>query len=146
MDQSWTHNYFEELLIFLLRTTNSQEHTNDNAQSDVDIAEAARFICSNYANDLSLAEVADHVNLSPTYFSKKFKSSTGFGFKEYLIHIRVKEAAQQLIETTDSITTIGVRCGFNDSNYFGDLFRKVMNLSPREYRRKAHLASTKTVD
>lgn len=132
-------NYFEELLIFLLRTTNSQEHTNDNTQNDGDIANAARYICTNYASDLTLAEVADYVNLSPTYFSKKFKSSTGFGFKEYLIHIRVKEAANQLIETTDNITTIGVRCGFNDSNYFGDLFRKVMKLSPREYRKNAHI-------
>ncbi len=132
-------NFFEELLIFLLRTTNSQEHTNDNTQSDADITNAARYICTNYANDLTLAEVAGHVNLSPTYFSKKFKSTTGFGFKEYLIHIRVKEAAHQLIETKDSITTIGVRCGFNDSNYFGDLFRKVMKLSPREYRKK-HIA------
>lgn len=139
-------NYFEELLIFLLRTTNLQEHTNDNTLNDADMAVAARYICSNYANDLTLAEVADHINLSPTYFSKKFKSSTGFGFKEYLIHIRVKEAAQQLIETNDSITTIGVRCGFNDSNYFGDLFRKVMKLSPREYRKKAHITSTKVVD
>lgn len=132
-------NYFEELLIFLLRTTNPQEHTNDNTQTDADIANAARYICTNYASDLTLAEVADFVNLSPTYFSKKFKSSTGFGFKEYLIHIRVKEAAHQLLETHDSITTIGGRCGFNDSNYFGDLFRKVMKQSPREYRKKAYI-------
>ncbi|WP_310604340.1 helix-turn-helix domain-containing protein [Anaerosporobacter sp.] len=129
-------NYFEELLIFLLRTTSSNEYTNDNTANDADIVKAAQYICSNYAHDLTLKEVADYVNLSPTYFSKKFKDSTGFGFKEYLIHIRVKEAAHQLLETKDSITTIAARCGFTDSNYFGDLFRKVTKLSPREYRKK----------
>lgn len=139
-------NYFEELIIYLSRTASSNEETNDNTPNDADIVEAARYICTNYASDLSLPEVADYVNLSPTYFSKKFKSSTGFGFKEYLIHIRIREAAHQLIETRDSITTIGIRCGFTDSNYFGDLFRKVMKLSPREYRKNAQKNSAKISD
>lgn len=125
--------YFEELLIFLLRNQDTDNSPSDD--SNADIVKAARYICSNYETDLTLEQVASYVNLSPTYFSKKFKTSTGFGFKEYLIHIRTKEAAKQLLETNDSITTIAIRCGFNDSNYFGDLFKKITNFSPRMYRK-----------
>ncbi|WP_167956973.1 helix-turn-helix domain-containing protein [Anaerosporobacter faecicola] len=128
-------NYFEELLVFLMRTKESSHMQNEDTTTDSDIVSAAQYICNNYSSDLTLEDVAAYVNLSPTYFSKKFKTSTGFGFKEYLIHTRLKEAAHLLADTNDSITSIATRCGFSDSNYFGDLFRKVTNQSPRDYRK-----------
>lgn len=38
-------------------------------------------------------------------------------------------------ETNKSITDIAFECGFNDSNYFGDSFRKIKGISPRKYRK-----------
>ena len=49
---------------------------------------------------------------------------TGFGFKEYIINVRIKHACELLLNTNKSITTIAFECGFNDSNYFGDAFRR----------------------
>lgn len=126
---------FEELMIFLIRLSDQQTEVYDyTLEEDAEIAEAARYICANYHKEISLEDVASIANISPTYFSKKFKKTTGFGFKEYMNHIRLREATKQLIETKDPITTVALRCGFNDSNYFGDLFRKVHGISPRNYR------------
>lgn len=58
--------------------------------------------------------------MNPTYFSKKFRETTGFGFKEYLTHIRLQNAAHLLRTTDTSITEIAGICGFSDGNYFGD--------------------------
>ena len=73
--------------------------------------------------------------MSPSYFSRKFKLCTGFGYKEYLITIRILESCNLLSTTNMPITEIAAKCGFEDSNYFGDSFKKINGISPREYRK-----------
>lgn len=46
------------------------------------------------------------------------------GFKEYLNYVRLKHAQTALLTTDSSITDIALEYGFNDSNYFKDLFKK----------------------
>lgn len=105
-----------------------------------DIEKALRYIAQNYSLPLTLEDVAENINLSPTYLSKKFKKVTGVTFKEYVNYIRIKQACQALLTTDDSITKIAVDCGFNSSNYFKDIFRKINGVSPRAFRKqsKAH--------
>ena len=55
--------------------------------------------------------------------------------KEYLNYVRLKHAQTALLTTNSSITDITLEYGFNDSNYFNDLFKKVYGKSPREYRK-----------
>ena len=93
------------------------------------------YIYEHYADNLSLEYVADKFNLSRSYLSKKFKTATGFGFKEYIINVRIQNACNLLLETNKSITDIAFECGFNDSNYFGDAFRKAKGISPHKYRK-----------
>ncbi len=102
-----------------------------------DIEDALRYIAQNFAQPLTLEEVASEVNLSPTYLSKKFKKITGVTFKEYMNYIRIHQACQMLITTDDTITTIATNCGFNSSNYFKDCFRRINGLSPRSFRRQS---------
>ena len=78
--------------------------------------------------------MAKQFSISRSYLSKKFKQTTGFGFKEYLLNVRIKEACRLLLETNHSITDIAFACGFNDSNYFGDAFRRIKGISPNKYR------------
>ncbi len=100
------------------------------------IQEVCRYICTYYSQPISLKQIAKIAYMSPTYFSKKFKKVTGFGFNEYLTNVRVKIASNMLIETQYSITEIAFCCGYQDSNYFGDVFRKVMGMSPSAYRKQ----------
>jgi YesN/AraC family two-component response regulator len=73
--------------------------------------------------------------MSPAYCSRKFKSVTGFGFKEYLTNIRIREASRLLLTTSKSITEIAEACGFGDGNYFGDAFKKIKGVPPRVFRK-----------
>ena len=125
-----------ELLLFIIRCKNYEE--NVIKEIDVDnriIQEVATYIYEHYADNLSLEYVADKFNLSRSYLSKKFKTATGFGFKEYIINVRIQNACNLLLETNKSITDIAFECGFNDSNYFGDAFRKAKGISPHKYRK-----------
>ena len=125
-----------ELLINLNKcATNSTSPLMDSITVYEDrIQEVCRYICNFYNQPITLEQMSKIAYMSPTYFSRKFKSVTGFGFKEYLNHIRIKMATNLLMETQYSITEIASYCGYHDSNYFGDVFKRIVGSSPNKYR------------
>lgn len=108
----------------------------DNSIS-YDIEEALRYIAQNFAMPITLEEIAERINLTPTYLSRKFKKETGTTFKEYVNYIRIRQACQMLLTTDDSVTKIALNCGFNSSNYFKDCFRRINGVSPRAFRKQS---------
>lgn len=127
-------------MTFLVRCQrNSAGNILELDENDKIIAEAAEYIYFNYDKNITLEQVADKFNMSKSHFSKRFKIVTGFGYKEYLISVRIKEACDMLLNTDKTITDIAFECGFNDSNYFGDAFRKAKGVSPHKYRKNKGL-------
>ena len=105
-----------------------QEETADKIQ------QAAKYISEHYADWLTLEDAANLVHMEKTYFSKRFKALTGFGFLEYLTQTRLQAAQELLTATEMSIGDISEACGFSSSNYFGDVFRRCCGMSPSDYR------------
>ena len=108
---------------------------SDIQTTDKQILEAARFISENYMHPLTTGDVAKEIGYSPNYLSRKFRLSAGIGLHEYIVFVRLHHAAQELISSSDSITSIALRCGFSDSNYFKDSFKKKYGVTPRNYRK-----------
>lgn len=131
--------YFNELFAFLARCGRENVQVEPTGVTEAEIQEAARYIYHHFAEPLTLEEVAARVHMTPTYFSRKFKRVTGIGYKEYLNHVRLKEAARMLLETELSVTEIALACGFSDGNYFGDLLKKEKGISPRMYRKNPQI-------
>lgn len=74
-------------------------------------------------------------HLNPSYFSKRFKTVIGTGFKEYINNLRITKSEKMLLETNKNITEIAFECGFENSNYYGDAFKQKNGVSPTEYRK-----------
>lgn len=129
--------HFQETIIELLRrNTHANYVTAEKILiSDISVAEARRYIDANYTEPLTLEGIADMCQLNPSYFSSKFKSVNGVGFKEYLNNVRIIHAEKLLLETDMSITEIAMKCGYETSNYFGDAFRRINHCSPSQFRR-----------
>lgn len=129
--------HFQEIIIELLRhNTHANYVTAEGiAISDIAVAEARRYIDDNYSEPITLEEIADMYQLNPSYFSSKFKSVNGVGFKEYHNNVRVIHAEKMLLETNMSITEIAIKCGYETSNYFGDAFRRANKCSPSQFRK-----------
>ena len=96
---------------------------------------AISYINDHYAEEITLGSVAKILLMEETYFSKKFKQLTGLGFKEFLIQTRITKAEELLATTKLEISEIAEKCGFTSSNYFGDAFKKINGISPRQYRK-----------
>lgn len=93
-----------------------------------------QYISNHFTENITLKDVAAHVNLNPTYFSSMFKESSGSSFKEYLNKVRVEESKRLLANTDYSIIDIAVATGFSDQSYFSKTFKKYTGLSPKQYR------------
>lgn len=130
--------YFHELILFLLRCQMYEQ----NVVQKMDIAnetiqKVTEYIITNYNEDITLCGTAKLFNMSESSLSKKFKTFTGYRFKEYLIDVRTHAAAEMLLNTKLSMTEIADKCGFSDSNTFGDTFKRVYSCSPSSYRKNA---------
>ena len=115
----------------LLRGIPDAIHTTDRQ-----IVQAARFISGHYGERITAADIAAAAGYSPNYLSRRFRSSVGVGVHQYLTFIRLQHAAYELVTTDDRITDIAFRCGFSDSNYFKDAFKKKYGVTPRTYRKQ----------
>lgn len=84
---------------------------------------------------LSLEELAEHVSLSKNYLVNLFHKRTGYSPVDYFIHLKMQQACQYLDTTELSIKEISLRVGYQDAYYFSRIFKKIMQQSPKEYRR-----------
>ena len=74
------------------------------------------------------------------FFSRKFKKETGFGFNEYLNIYRLKKADIWLRNDPKAkISEIAINCGFNDSNYFSKVYKKVYKISPKDAKKESNI-------
>lgn len=92
------------------------------------------FMLENLNRKLKLKDIATEVNLSTSHFSKLFMNRTGHSPIDYFIQLKVQRACRFLDNSARSISDIAREMGFEDQFYFSRQFRKVMNMSPREYR------------
>jgi AraC-like DNA-binding protein len=135
---TYSEEYIKGLLksIIILILRHGRAKKRDSEASADKIQYVAKYIRSNFYENITLESAAKLAFMEKTYFSKRFKALTGFGVSEYLCEIRIREAEKLLRYTNLSISEISERCGFGGSNYFGDAFKRYMGLSPREYRKK----------
>lgn len=87
-----------------------------------------------YREDISLLEVAKHVCLSPQHVSRIFKKEMGITFIDYLTQVRLSKAIELFENEELKMYEIAERVGYATQHYFSSVFKKVLGISPMEYR------------
>ncbi|MCG3210408.1 MAG: Regulator of RpoS [Anaerolineae bacterium] len=99
------------------------------------LQQAREFIEQRYHQpDISLNEVAAHINLSPSHFSAVFSRETGETFKEYLTRVRIDKAKELLKTTNLKSFEISDQVGYADPHYFSVVFKKSTGMSPTQFK------------
>lgn len=100
------------------------------------VALAKRYIDTHFHKiDLSLQEVADAIGISPAYLSKLLRQDLGASFIDYLSQNRIQHAIKLLNDPTVKIYEVAEKVGYKGQHYFSTVFKKVLGMSPLEYRK-----------
>ncbi len=97
------------------------------------IEKAIHCIHSEYMTDLTVQSLAARLNLDRSYFSTLFKKEVGRSPSQYLIEVRMKKAAELMVQHKKSITTAGLSVGYPDLYHFSKAFKAHYGVSPRIY-------------
>lgn len=108
-----------------------------NIEHDV-IERSIKYITEHISEELSLATVASFASYSPIHFHNCFKTATGKTLREYIEDLRIKKSIELLSTTSLTLTEIAMQCGFSSQSYFSYVFKKKMNMTPRDYIREEY--------
>ncbi|MDE5825167.1 MAG: helix-turn-helix transcriptional regulator, partial [Lachnospiraceae bacterium] len=91
-------------------------------------------INENYRGEISLTGAAQVLNMNSNYVSQLFKKETGITFVHYVTQKRLEDAKELLSTTKKPLTDIALEVGFNDTFHFIKTFKKVIGMTPGQYR------------
>lgn len=106
---------------------------------------AVEQIQRNYAQRISIEGIAEEQFVSASYLSRRFKAATGYTFLELLNIQRVREAIRLLKQGSLNMDEIAEKTGFSDYKHFRAVFKRYLEMSPREFARSKYGEKNNTI-
>ena len=135
-----TDCFLDSLMLRLLDCLAENYRISDSSvkayetETDSRMREIMQYILAHLDQDISLNELAEQMYVSTSTLSRIFKKSTGVYFADYVMQLRVKTALGLLRHSDQNMTQIAMVSGFNNSASFNRAFKKMMGVTPSEYR------------
>jgi two-component system response regulator YesN len=112
------------------------DRTRSQQRADEQLLRALEFIHAHYTEPISLDDVAADLHMHPSRFSVWFKKAKGVNYIDYLTRYRI-EIAKQLLRSADiRIRDVAEQVGFQDPRYFGQVFKKLVGITPGRYQQQ----------
>jgi YesN/AraC family two-component response regulator len=127
-----TISYLEESINNIIA---DQSTGTDGPSNNENFNELIQYVQKNYDKGLYLKELSRTFYINFTYCCDLFKKNMGCTFTQYVTGLRMKKAAELLVNTSLSIDDIAVKTGYNDYFYFNNVFKKHYNTTPAKYRK-----------
>ena len=105
--------------------------------SGKNIERLKEYVRTHLGEDISLQDLADICQMSPSYVSRLFKKHLNMGFVEYISTLRINRAKKLLEDTQMTVEQVGFQVGFNNVRSFMRLFKQYEGTSPGQYRTQA---------
>ncbi len=126
------------------KMTRMQNMFAEGVRKDANIDDSGRVFLENIEQvamsamgnaEFTSEDFAERLNMGHTTFYNTMNRLTGRSPKEYLRHIRMKEAARLLLTSNRNVSEIAYQVGFNEISYFSKCFKRHFGVSPQNYKR-----------
>lgn len=93
------------------------------------------FINKNYYKPITIAELANLINITPQYLCKLFAGNMNKRPMEYINELKIRKSKELMINSNKTIDRISKEVGFETSSYYGKCFKKIEKVTPSQFRR-----------
>lgn len=114
-----------------------QRRLPPDALTPAQLRRVTDYIAAHIDRNLSSADLATLVDLSPFHFSRRFKAATGMAPYQYVMRQRISLAQELLTRTRMPIAEISYRAGFSGQSHLGARFKQIVGVTPRRYREQS---------
>jgi AraC-like DNA-binding protein len=104
-----------------------------------------KYINNNFDSNITLNDAAKIAGMTEVALSRFFKARTGKTFVDTLNEIRLGNASRMLIDTTQSISEVAYKCGFNNMSNFNRIFKRKKVCTPKEFRENYNSTGIRTI-
>lgn len=142
LDRNYTMGnfiYLSQVLSLLLAEVYYREKADESSVQDKHVTMVIRFMYKNLSKQLTLENISKEVELSKSYLHFIFKEQTGRAPVDFFIHLKMQEACKLLQSTDLYIYEVSTKLGYPDPYYFSRIFKKVVGVSPKEYKKGDYL-------
>ncbi|WP_158602265.1 helix-turn-helix domain-containing protein [Cohnella endophytica] len=120
------------LLLFMKEAVAEAEQISKKSKK-TEIVDAQRYVQLQLHRKITLEEVADHLHLNPSYFSRLFKKESGENFIEYVTRLKMEKAKELLGESGHTVEKIALQLGYDNKSYFVKLFKQHYGTAPGRF-------------
>ena len=99
------------------------------------ICDILEFIDNNFKRDISIEEISLKFSYNRYYIMKKFKKEIGVSIITYINMLKIYYSLNELSHSNNSIVLISINSGFNSLEYYSEMFKKIIGISPNKYRK-----------
>lgn len=116
------------------------EYSADDSAGYSRLVNVITFVTENYAREIEVADMAEHVYLSVSQLQREFSKHFGITPNRYLREVRIG-VVRHLLESSDlTLTQIAAECGFYDQSHLTRHFKSSTGLTPLKYRQRFRTA------
>lgn len=127
----------EYFLLTLCENKNDEQPISDDSLIAKVFKQAVLFMEENAKEQISLPQLAEHLNISVSYLKKVFAKYTGLGVHKYFLKIKMIRACEML-KKGESVCVIADTLNFSSHNYFSSVFKREIGVSPIKFKKSHH--------
>lgn len=123
--------YFKESCLQFMKLINVSKYGGNDL-----IRSAKEYIEAHVNQKITVEQLAEYLRVSNSYLSSEFKKNIGITIHAYILKNKIERARRLLVETDIEISSIAQNLAFTDQSHFNRVFKRIENMTPKEYRKK----------
>lgn len=126
--------YISQVLSLILAETYHREKANTTLEQNKHVTNIIRYMSKHLGENLTLDDIVKEFDLSKSYLNATFQKYTQHAPMDFFINLKMKRACRLLRVSDSYIYEVAQQLGYSDQYYFSRIFKKVVGVSPKEYK------------